>query len=266
MLILETLQRYLVEITLGVLLLLTVFRRELSSNNSHGRRNSLAEAPLSKVTSQLVSELTSESISVASKQLHLPSLPSFSNFAAPNLPSISSISSDNIKDSPASFLNLQIPIFAIPLEVFAIVMSYVPIQTILETSPACKLFNESAKSDQVWKLAFFSVYFDQVVKQLLKGDSKMIAKCDKAGKEQGWKKFFFEFSASWLPFTLLGHCTEQSCFVGLHGAIYDITSFLEEHPGSPETLLLNSGCDATRFFEDIGHSVLARAFAGERAK
>lgn len=40
--------------------------------------------------------------------------------------------------------------------------------------------------------------------------------------------------------------------------IFDITKFLELHPGSLETLLIHSGCDATDFFEDVGHSRSAR--------
>lgn len=35
------------------------------------------------------------------------------------------------------------------------------------------------------------------------------------------------------------------CLLGLHGAVYDVTNFLKEHPGSKETLLDNAGGDAT---------------------
>lgn len=36
--------------------------------------------------------------------------------------------------------------------------------------------------------------------------------------------------------------------------MYDVTSFLEEHPGGDEVLLTASGKDATVDFEDVGHS------------
>ena len=41
--------------------------------------------------------------------------------------------------------------------------------------------------------------------------------------------------------------------------VYDVTPFLLEHPGGDDILLDSSGRDATREFEDVGHSSDARA-------
>jgi hypothetical protein len=49
--------------------------------------------------------------------------------------------------------------------------------------------------------------------------------------------------------------------VGLHCHIFDITSFLDGHPGSPDTLMVHSGRNCTRVFEDMGHSSVARRLA-----
>lgn len=40
--------------------------------------------------------------------------------------------------------------------------------------------------------------------------------------------------------------------------VYDITNYLDDHPGGAEVLLDVSGQDADEFFEDIGHSKDAR--------
>ncbi|NXQ57095.1 CYB5B protein, partial [Anthoscopus minutus] len=44
----------------------------------------------------------------------------------------------------------------------------------------------------------------------------------------------------------------------IHGRVYDVTRFLEEHPGGEEVLLEQAGRDATESFEDVGHSTDAR--------
>ncbi|KAG5629034.1 hypothetical protein H5410_000751 [Solanum commersonii] len=36
--------------------------------------------------------------------------------------------------------------------------------------------------------------------------------------------------------------------------VYDVTPFMEDHPGGDEVLLSASGKDATNDFEDVGHS------------
>ena len=40
--------------------------------------------------------------------------------------------------------------------------------------------------------------------------------------------------------------------------VYDVTSYLDDHPGGAEVLLDTAGKDADAFFEDIGHSKDAR--------
>ncbi|KAM0001619.1 putative cytochrome b5-like heme/steroid binding domain, cytochrome b5, heme-binding protein [Helianthus debilis subsp. tardiflorus] len=41
--------------------------------------------------------------------------------------------------------------------------------------------------------------------------------------------------------------------------VYDVTPFMEDHPGGSEVLLASTGKDATDDFEDIGHSDDAKA-------
>ena len=96
-----------------------------------------------------------------------------------------------------------------------------------------------------------------------------------------WRRLFFDFDFAWLDWCLVGHNRRplvrgkaevpsidttvssgeeppRRCLVGIHGAVYDLSHFLDAHPGSPETLLDNAGGDATEFFESVGHSRVAR--------
>ncbi|KAH1106069.1 hypothetical protein J1N35_009837 [Gossypium stocksii] len=45
--------------------------------------------------------------------------------------------------------------------------------------------------------------------------------------------------------------------------VYNVTKFLEDHPGGDEVLLSATGKDATDDFEDVGHSSSARAMLDE---
>lgn len=72
------------------------------------------------------------------------------------------------------------------------------------------------------------------------------------------KDFYFRFGQTWQIYVIAGR-TQNPTLVGIHGHIFNMTPFLEDHPGSPETIIMQGGGkDATRLFESVGHSTLAR--------
>ncbi|XP_063701435.1 cytochrome b5 [Culicoides brevitarsis] len=54
------------------------------------------------------------------------------------------------------------------------------------------------------------------------------------------------------------HNTNRSTWLCIHNNVYDVTEFLNEHPGGEEVLLEQAGKEATEAFEDVGHSTDAR--------
>ena len=54
------------------------------------------------------------------------------------------------------------------------------------------------------------------------------------------------------------HKRREDCWFVIGGKVYDVTKFLEEHPGGEEVLIEVSGRDATQDFEDVGHSSAAK--------
>ncbi|XP_076014385.1 cytochrome b5 [Genypterus blacodes] len=55
--------------------------------------------------------------------------------------------------------------------------------------------------------------------------------------------------------------TFKSAWIIINNHVYDVTKFLEEHPGGEEVLREQAGGDATESFEDVGHSTDAREMA-----
>lgn len=48
------------------------------------------------------------------------------------------------------------------------------------------------------------------------------------------------------------HNNEDSCWIVIRGKVYDVTDFLDEHPGGDSVLLDVAGKDGTEDFDSIG--------------
>jgi cytochrome b involved in lipid metabolism len=55
------------------------------------------------------------------------------------------------------------------------------------------------------------------------------------------------------------HCHENDCWIIINGKVYNVTAFLNEHPGGPEIIQELAGKDATEDFMDTGHSPVAHS-------
>ena len=57
---------------------------------------------------------------------------------------------------------------------------------------------------------------------------------------------------------IANHNTKGSAWISIHNKVYDLTGFMQEHPGGEEVLLDVLGANATESFEEVGHSEDAR--------
>ncbi|VFQ66633.1 unnamed protein product [Cuscuta campestris] len=54
------------------------------------------------------------------------------------------------------------------------------------------------------------------------------------------------------------HKTKGDCWVVIHDKVYDVSSYMDDHPGGDDVLTAAAGKDATDDFEDAGHSESAK--------
>ncbi|XP_010555748.1 PREDICTED: cytochrome b5-like [Tarenaya hassleriana] len=54
------------------------------------------------------------------------------------------------------------------------------------------------------------------------------------------------------------HNKTEDLWLIISGKVYDVTPFMDDHPGGDEVLLSSTGKDATSDFEDVGHSDTTR--------
>lgn len=59
------------------------------------------------------------------------------------------------------------------------------------------------------------------------------------------------------------HNTENDCWVIINDSVYDVTTFLQDHPGGIHAIMTNAGKDATDDFSAVKHSSNANTFKEE---
>ncbi|KAJ5771259.1 cytochrome b5 [Penicillium nucicola] len=50
------------------------------------------------------------------------------------------------------------------------------------------------------------------------------------------------------------HRKKDDIWLAIHGKVYDVTGFIDEHPGGEEVLADSAGTDASGGFDDVEHS------------
>lgn len=149
------------------------------------------------------------------------------------------------------------------LDTLVHVLSYLSPRDVLSVSCASQTLHTIINSDGrssavIWKRLFERDYgwiaqWDVGIDALQRSGRSSFGIVD--------REIYFRFGLCYVDWLLAGLNTSDRCFVGLQGHIYDMTSFLTVHPGSPETLLAHAGKDSTAFFEAIRHSSGARKIA-----
>lgn len=54
---------------------------------------------------------------------------------------------------------------------------------------------------------------------------------------------------------LMCHKEVNDCWIALHGRVYNVTPYLDYHPGGVDELMRGAGKDATALFNEVHHFV-----------
>lgn len=64
---------------------------------------------------------------------------------------------------------------------------------------------------------------------------------------------------------LAEHRNRASCWLAIHGTVWDVTNFLDHHPGGAGLLLKSAGQDATAQYEQFHDASLVEETLGQGA-
>jgi hypothetical protein len=151
----------------------------------------------------------------------------------------------------------------VPQDISLRVASFLTAQDLFSLASVSRRNRQIADHDATWENVWLS-RFDKVWSSPIvaaaarRWDVPVDTGVRPSPRGRTWKVFYSEFEAEWIRWTVAGCNFDHHCLLGIHGAVYDLSSFIHSHPGSPDTLLEHAGCDATIYFEDIGHSADAR--------
>jgi hypothetical protein len=227
---------YLIEIGIFIILwIITVNRRKLSSNDEYRKNN--AES-----TDVKQKRAHGNKVNIEKEKKHTSSAPIVA-----------------ATDKPAICLS------NFSTEVNINIMTYLTNHDIFSLMASSKRMYVDLSSDFIWEQMWIQTYAvmwqHPEIRKIRESRGIFWDPMQNFGHpHQGWFRFFFLFEVSWMDMLLAGYCTQSRCLVGLHNTtIADVTSFVESHPGSPETLTEGAGCDASEAFGEIGHSSYAEA-------
>lgn len=243
---------YKVEIcVLFVLAVLTLFRKDLSANRSYRSRSSSHRKRLSIDYTEYLNDLRNTDwnnyVSKLATDIETKITTSIPDL---NPLTISPVFHQNRPDF--NFLQLN-------RDIMLLVVECLSNTEISRFSCVSKYFASLLSSDfiweQLWIYRYGKIWQHPLIKSVRTCRNIRWDPYNNWGPpSQGWKIFVQEFEYGWVNWLLAGCNTKELCLVGIDGNIYNVTNFIDHHPGSSETLLDHTGGDATKFFYDIGHS------------
>lgn len=224
-----------------VLTWITVYRKRLSSNDEYRQKDKTGpKYELEILEFKQSAKILSKYNVMLQKMIFSPHKPEYRSSSTNSNCSLNKLSS----------------------ELLVHLLSYLDTHEIVTISITSPRMRENFTSDiiweQLWRVTYGRHWRHAIIRQLRESRDIYWDPADNFGPPQtGWYHFYLAFEVCWLDWLLAGYATEDKCLLAIDNAIYDVTDFMFDHPGSPETLSEGAGCDATELFYEISHTSFA---------
>lgn len=140
----------------------------------------------------------------------------------------------------------------LPRELLLFVLQHLePAELILSVARVCSTLAQAATDDDLWRALLHARY--AVLLQTVFGG--VVPPPQRAIADESWRSHFFSFGATWMA---QAWKTAGRVVMKIDGELYDVTPFLDAHPGGAELLEEAAATDATAVFDAVGHSPNAR--------
>ena len=155
---------------------------------------------------------------------------------------------------------------ALPDDLLQAILLACPTSTVLVLTATCRRLRVAGEYDGLW-VSKVRCRYERILPLFAKGPwmplpSPEDVPCLVRGESP--KRFYFSFGPSWMKLAAQGAEVGMGpapgyCVMVIDGRVYDLTAFVDEHPGEPYLLRAAAGTDASEAFDFIGHSNHARS-------
>lgn len=151
---------------------------------------------------------------------------------------------------------------SLPPDIVEAIFGRVELSDLVRNVPrVCQMFRAAASADAVWKQRMRETY-SRLLSEVFDGTLPP-PPATSTKNSCAWREHFFSFATNFM--SLAGEAPYNRLVLQIDGMIYDVTSYLDQHPGAPEVLSAAAGHDASAVFLAVGHSNNARRLLAELA-
>jgi len=129
-----------------------------------------------------------------------------------------------------------------PEELLVLIFSFLPAPQLGQGSVVCRYWNRLSQEGSLWRRLYEDL------------DSKPFSVQSGASHDQ-WREIFKQNCLC--PSTVSLHNKVDDAWIIIGKKVYNITNFMESHPGGEDLLMQFAGKDATSAFKEIDHTDIA---------